>query len=152
MYIKRHFVKRLFFVTHSAIFTYAIHWARRYSFQASRTNDYEHIHNRNFNVKELRNDYKRDYEVYAFIIRDWCSKNSQITWWSRYCKITRKLEVQRQRQRANVNNRIAIQSSRYELSWTISTDIWSFTTSNELRVTMSEILLRDLRFSIFDLI
>ncbi len=152
MYIKRHFVKRSFFATNSAIFTCAIHWARSYCSQASRTNDYEHIHNRNFNVKEIRSDYERDREVYALIIRDWCSKNSQITWWSRYCKIARKLEVQRRRQRASVNDRIAIQSSNYELSWTTSTDISSFTTSNELRVTMPEMLCRDTQILIFDLI
>jgi hypothetical protein len=47
---------------------------------------------------------------------------------------------------ASVNERIAIQSSSYELSWTTFTDISSYTTSNELRVTMSEILLREIRF------
>ncbi len=113
--LKKHFVKRSFFATNSAIFTCAIHWARNYYFQTSRINDYEHIHNHDFNVKKIQNDYERDRENYALIIRDWCSKNSQITWWSRYCKITRKFKIQRRRQRANVNDRIAIQFSRYEL-------------------------------------
>jgi hypothetical protein len=152
MYIKRHFVKWSFFATNSAIFTCAIHWVRSYCFQASRTNDYEHIHNRDFNIKEIRNDYERDREDYALIIRDWCSKNSEITWWSRYCKITRKFKVRRRQQRANVNDRIAIHSSRYELWWTTFTDISSFTTSNELRMTMSKIFLRDTQNLIFDLI
>jgi hypothetical protein len=53
--------------------------------------------------------------------------------------------------RASVNERIAIESSSYELSWTTFTDISSYTTSNDLRMTMSEILLEDIRFSIFAL-
>jgi hypothetical protein len=55
-------------------------------------------------------------------------------------------------QRASVNKRITIQSSSYELSWTTFTDISSFTTSNKLRMTMSEILRRDTQMLIFDLI
>jgi hypothetical protein len=129
--------------TNSATITCAIRRIRSNWSQKSSTNHCEHFRSRWLNVRRYAKHLRKIANVYASRLM---FELTRIMWWSRYCKITRKLDVQRRRQRASVNDRIAIQSSSYELSWTIFTDISSFILSNELRMTMSEMSFRDIRF------
>ncbi len=129
--------------TNSATITCEIRRIHSNWSQTSSTNRCEHFRSRWLNVRRYAKHLRKIANVYASRLM---FELTRIMWWSRYCKIARKFDVQRRQQRANVNDRIAMQSSSYELSWTIFTDISSFISSNELRVTMSEMSLRDIRF------